>query len=104
MNAIVDHADATDPRLNDAFREYAQTRGFVVDQARVHHPRDKPRVERCAQYVRSNFLPDDAWVRHGDVRRRRVVRQGNLHRPRIDEKGAVTAPVFIARVADGMDG
>ncbi|WP_158309552.1 DDE-type integrase/transposase/recombinase [Saccharopolyspora spinosa] len=44
MKAIVDHADATDPRLNDAFREYAQARGFAVDPARVRHPRGKPRV------------------------------------------------------------
>jgi transposase len=31
MKAIVTTAHATDPRLNDAFREYAQARGFVVD-------------------------------------------------------------------------
>jgi transposase len=51
LKAIVDHADATDPRLNDAFREYAQVRGFAVDPARVRHPRDKPRVERSVHYV-----------------------------------------------------
>jgi transposase len=38
MKAIVDQASAVDPRLNDAFREYAQARGFVVDPARVRHP------------------------------------------------------------------
>ena len=42
MKAIVDRADATDPKLNDAFREYAQARGFAVDPARVRSPRDKP--------------------------------------------------------------
>jgi transposase len=41
MKAIVDQAHATEPRLNDAFREYAQARGFVVDPARVRRPRDK---------------------------------------------------------------
>jgi len=29
MKAIVDRAHATDPKLNDAFREYAQARGFA---------------------------------------------------------------------------
>ena len=43
LKAIVDHADATDPRLNDAFREYAQARGFAVDPARVRPPRDAGR-------------------------------------------------------------
>ena len=46
MKAIVDRADAIDPKLNDAFREYAQARGFAVDPTRVRSPRDKPRVER----------------------------------------------------------
>ncbi|WP_228566282.1 hypothetical protein [Nocardia sp. SYP-A9097] len=35
MKSIVDKADATDPKLNDAFREYAQARGFAVDPPRV---------------------------------------------------------------------
>lgn len=33
MAAIVDRADALDPRLNQAFVEYAQARGFVIDPA-----------------------------------------------------------------------
>jgi transposase len=56
MKAIVDKAHATDPKLNEAFREYAQARGFAVDPTRIRSPRDKPRVERCVQYVRSNFF------------------------------------------------
>jgi transposase len=48
MKAIVDQASAVDPRLNDAFREYAQARGFVVDPARVRHPRDKQLASHCA--------------------------------------------------------
>ncbi|GFG66353.1 hypothetical protein MKUB_38430 [Mycobacterium kubicae] len=55
MKAIVTTAHATEPRLNDAFREYAQARGFAVDPTRVRSPKDKPRVERMVQYVRSNF-------------------------------------------------
>ncbi len=73
MKAIVDHADATDPRLNDAFREYAQARGFVVDPARVRHPRDKPRVERCVQYVRSNFFAGEDFRDIDDCRERAAV-------------------------------
>ncbi|MCA1835185.1 MAG: IS21 family transposase [Actinobacteria bacterium] len=61
LKAIVDHADATDPRLNDAFREYAQARGFAVDPTRVRHPRDKPRVERSVHYVQSNFFAGEQF-------------------------------------------
>ena len=35
MSAIVDDADALEPRLNQAFVEYAQARGFVIDPARL---------------------------------------------------------------------
>ena len=56
MKAIVDHADATDPRFNAAFLEYAQARGFVVDPARVRSPRDKAKVERSVQFVRESFF------------------------------------------------
>jgi transposase len=41
MKAIVDKADATDSKLNDAFREYAQSRGFAVDPTRVRSAYDK---------------------------------------------------------------
>jgi hypothetical protein len=70
MKAIVDAAHATDPRLNDAFREYAQARGFVVDPARVRHPRDKPRVERCVSYVRANFFAGEQFRDLDDCRER----------------------------------
>lgn len=72
MKAIVDHADAVDPRLNDAFREYAQARGFVVDPARVRQPRDKPRVERCVPYARSNFFAGEDFRDIEDCRERAV--------------------------------
>jgi transposase len=70
MKAIVAAADATEPRLNDTFREYAQARGFAVDPARVRSPRDKPRVERCVQYVRSNFFAGEQFRDLGDCRAR----------------------------------
>jgi transposase len=72
MKSIVDHADAVDPRLNDAFREYAQARGFAVDPARVRHPRDKPRVERCVQYARSNFFAGEDFRDIDDCQARAV--------------------------------
>ncbi|MGH3599010.1 MAG: IS21 family transposase [Pseudonocardiaceae bacterium] len=70
LKAIVDQADAIDPRLNDSFREYAQARGFVIDPARVRHPRDKPRVERCVQYVRSSFFAGEDFTDLADCRER----------------------------------
>lgn len=70
MKAIVTHADATEPKLNDAFREYAQSRGFAVDPARVRSPRDKPRVERCVQYVRSNFYAGEQFRDLADCQER----------------------------------
>jgi transposase len=70
MKAIVDAADATAPRLNDAFREYAQARGFVVDPARVRHPRDKPRVERSVHYVQHNFFAGEDFRDIEDCRGR----------------------------------
>lgn len=70
MKAIVAFADATNPKLNDTFREYAQARGFAVDPARVRSPRDKPRVERCVQYVRSNFYAGEQFRDLDDCRSR----------------------------------
>jgi transposase len=61
MKAIVAAADATEPRLNDTFREYAQSRGFAIDPARIRSPRDKPRVERMVTYVRSNFYAGEQF-------------------------------------------
>ena len=43
------------PTLNQAFVEYAQARGFVVDPARVRSPQDKPRVERTVAFVQGSF-------------------------------------------------
>ena len=41
MATVVEEADATEPRFNQAFVEYAQPRGFLIDPARVRHPQDK---------------------------------------------------------------
>ena len=37
--------DALNPRPTRAFLEYSQARGFLLDPARVRHPKDKPHVE-----------------------------------------------------------
>lgn len=55
MATIVTNADATDPTFTQAFVEYAQSRGFVIDPARVRSPQDKPRVERAVGFVQSSF-------------------------------------------------
>ena len=44
--AAVAGADSLHPRLTRGFLEYSPPRGFITDPARVHHPRDKPKVER----------------------------------------------------------
>jgi hypothetical protein len=70
MKAIVEVANATDPRLNDSFREYAESRGFVVDPTRIRSPQDKPRVERCVPYARSNFFAGEQFRGLDDCRER----------------------------------
>jgi hypothetical protein len=70
MKAIVDKADSTEPRLNQAFVEYAQSRGFVIDPARVRSPQDKPRVERMVGFVRQSFFAGETFVDLADAQRR----------------------------------
>ncbi len=67
MKSIVVKAENTAPRFNDVFLEYAQSRGFVVDAARVATPTDKPRVERTVPYVRNNFFAGETFVDLADV-------------------------------------
>lgn len=52
--AIVAKADPLGAVLIDAFLEYAQARGFIVDAARARKPKDKARVERSVRYVRDD--------------------------------------------------
>jgi transposase len=70
MGSIVVKAENTAPRFNDVFLEYAQSRGFVVDAARVRTPTDKPRVERTVPYVRNNFFAGETFIDLADVRTR----------------------------------
>jgi transposase len=69
MSAIVDRADALDPRLNQTFVEYAQARGFLIDPARVRSPQDKPRVERQVQFVRGSFFAGETFIDLADAQR-----------------------------------
>ena len=52
--AIVNEADPLEPVINATFLEYAQTRGFQIDPARVRKARDKARVERAVPTVRDD--------------------------------------------------
>jgi hypothetical protein len=70
MKAIVDKADSTEPRLNQAFVEYAQSRGLVIDPARVRSPQDKPRVERMVPFVRQSFFAGETFVDLAHAQRR----------------------------------
>jgi len=70
MAAIVTDADDVDPRFNDAFLEYAQSRGFVIDPARVRSPKDKPKVERQVQYVRGSYFAGEEFMDLADAQRR----------------------------------
>jgi transposase len=70
LKAIVERADATEPRLNQVFVEYAQSRGFVIDPARVRSPQDKPRVERVVPFVRQSFFAGEDFVDLADAQRR----------------------------------
>jgi len=70
MKSIVIKAENTAPRFNDVFLEYAQSRGFGIDAARVATPTDKPRVERTVPYVRNNFFAGETFVDLADVRAR----------------------------------
>jgi transposase len=70
LKAIVIAADDVAPRLNQGFVEYAQSRGLVVDPARVGHPKDKARVERTVAYVRGSFFAGEDFADLADAQRR----------------------------------
>ena len=70
MSSVIDKANPTDPRFNQAFVEYAQARGFVIDPARVRTPTDKPRVERQVPFVRNSFFAGETFIDLADAQRR----------------------------------
>jgi transposase len=68
--AIVNKADPLEPRLNEAFLEYAQARGFQIDTARVRKPTDKAKVERSVRDVRDDCFTAERLVTIEDARER----------------------------------
>ena len=87
MRSIVITAENTAPRFNDTFMEYAQSRGFLIDAARVATPTDKPRVERVVHYVQNNFFAGRGVHRPGRLpgARRDLVYEHRRHaHPRDD--------------------
>lgn len=69
LRAVVAKADAQSPRINDAFADYAQSRGFFVDPARVRRPQDKARVENAIAYVRQSWFAGETFTSLDDARR-----------------------------------
>jgi transposase len=62
MSAAIVRADAKDPGVNPSFSEYAQSRKFFVDPARVRHPRDKARVENQVPFVRERWFGGESFT------------------------------------------
>jgi transposase len=70
MATVVEEADNLEPSFNQAFVEYAQDRGFLIDPARVRKPTDKPRVERVVPFVRNSFFAGEQFIDLDDAQRR----------------------------------
>jgi hypothetical protein len=100
---IVQKADPLQPLINEAFLEYAQSRGFQIDTTRVRKPKDKARVERAVQTVRddcfggeelqtieASFERARVWSRD-EYGARRHTRTGRMPREHFDtvEKAAL---------------
>ncbi len=63
--SMVVRASPTEPEINRSFRDYAQTRGVLVDPARVRKPQDKGRVENPMPYVRERWFAGEHFP--GDI-------------------------------------
>ena len=70
LKAIVIAADPLNPRLNEAFLEYAKSRDFTPDPCRVRSPKDKPRVERAVPFVRESFFKGEVFLGLADAQQR----------------------------------
>lgn len=66
--AAIAGPDALHPKPTRAFLEYSQARGFLLDPARVRHPKDKPHVERGVQYARERFWKGGTFRDLADAR------------------------------------
>jgi transposase len=70
MATVVEKADRLNPSFNKAFVEYAQSRRFVIDPARVRTPTDKPRVERVVPFTRNSMFAGEDFIDIDDAQRR----------------------------------
>lgn len=61
MSCAVVRAHPMSPTINKSFAEYAQSRGFFIDPARVRRPTDKPRVENQVAYVRERWFQGETF-------------------------------------------
>jgi transposase len=66
--AAVAGPDRLDPLPTRGFLEYSQARGFLIDPARVRHPKDKPHTERSMQYIRERFWKGGRFTDLADTR------------------------------------
>lgn len=66
--AAVAGPDALNPVPTRGFLEYSQARGFLIDPARVRHPKDKPHTERNVQYVRERLWKGGSFTDLADLR------------------------------------
>lgn len=67
--AIVEKPDPLGARIQVVFLEYSQARGFVVDPARVRHPKGKARVERSVSHVRDDCFGGERLTTLEEARR-----------------------------------
>jgi transposase len=99
LKAVVDRSDPLEPRLNQAFVEYAQRRGFLIDPARVRSPQDKPRVERTVPFVRQSFFAGETFIDLADAQRR--VEQWCRQRAGMRVHGTIQArPAEVFRIEE----
>lgn len=68
MKAIVLRADEVAPVIVPSFLDYAQTRGLLIDAARVRSPKDKARVENQVPYVRESWFDGEVFADLADAR------------------------------------
>ncbi|MHA7650837.1 hypothetical protein ACX9NE_16710 [Mycobacterium sp. ML4] len=61
LKPVIAAADAVNPQFSQGWLDYAGHAGFLTDPARMTS-KDKPRVERSAQYVRRNFCDGETFT------------------------------------------
>lgn len=112
MKTVVTTADSLDPTLNQAFVEYAQSRGFVVDPARVRSPQDKPRVERTVAFVQGSFWAGEDFGCLAEAQvaaelwcltRAGLRDHGTTHRRPLEVFNTQEAPLLLAAPAEPYD-